>query len=46
LALDQIVTFVADRSRALVGHARVMPYRRKRYKYDFLDLVPSCAPTR
>lgn len=45
LAPDQIVTFVLARSRALVGHARVMPYRRKRSKYDFLDLAPSHART-
>lgn len=46
LALDQIVTVVAGRSRALVRHARVMPYRRTRYKHEFLDLAPSCAHTR
>jgi hypothetical protein len=46
LALDQIVAFIAGRSRALVGHGRLMPYRRKRYKYNLLDLAPSCVRTR
>jgi hypothetical protein len=42
LVLDQIVAFVT-RSLATIGHARVMPYPRKKYKYDFLDLTLSSA---
>ena len=46
VALDQLVAFVARRSRALVGHACVMSYPRKLYKPNSLDLLPSPAKQR
>ena len=46
VALDQLVAFVARRSRALVGHACVMSYPRTLYKSNFLDLLPSPAKQR
>ena len=46
VALDQLVAFVARRSRALVGHACVMSYPRKLYKPNSLDLLPSPAKRR
>ena len=46
VALDQLVAFVARRSRALVDHACVMSYPRKLYKPNSLDLLPSPAKQR
>ncbi len=46
LTLDQIVALIASGRRGLIGHARVMPYLRKRYKYDFMDLRWSFAGMR
>ena len=46
VALDQLVAFVARRSRALVGHACVMSYPRKLYQPNSLDLLPSPAKQR
>ena len=46
VALDQLIAFVARRSRALVGHACVMSYPRTLYKSNFLDLLPSPAKQR
>ena len=46
VALDQLVAFVARRSRAFVGHACVMSYPRKLYKPNSLDLLPSPAKQR
>ena len=46
VALDQLVAFVARRSRARVGHACVMSYPRTLYKSNFLDLLPSPAKQR
>ena len=46
VALDQLVAFVARRSRALVDHACVMSYPRKLYKPNSLDLLPSPAKRR
>jgi hypothetical protein len=43
LSLDQFVPIIIGQLRALVGHARVMPYPRKMYKYDLLDLARSPA---
>jgi hypothetical protein len=43
LTLDQIVAITAERRCALVRHACVMPYPRKLYKSNFLNLARLCA---